>query len=135
MIDDYEQMMFWGAKNTNKVPNEVKGKRYNQGKIRFDLIDPTAMKMLAEVLTFGAEKYDPDNWRLGLTYTNCIASLERHLNSFKAGVDHDFESGLHHVGHILCNAMFLAYFTQFRPDLDDRPICYRNKNTSACGDD
>jgi len=38
------------------------------------------------------------------------------------GEDNDPESKLSHVGHILCNAMFLSYMSIFRKDLDDRYI-------------
>lgn len=42
------------------------------------------------------------------------------MNSFLEGENNDKESKLAHVGHILCNAMFLSYMFLFRKDLDDR---------------
>jgi hypothetical protein len=33
-------------------------------KLRYDLIPPQALKALAEVLTFGANKYADNNWQL-----------------------------------------------------------------------
>jgi hypothetical protein len=48
--------------------------------------------------------------------------MQRHINALLQGEDDDPESGLAHVGHILCNAMFLSYMFLFRKDLDDRYI-------------
>ena len=36
------------------------------------------------------------------------------------GEDNDPESGLPHLGHIQCNALFLSWMMEHRPDLDDR---------------
>ena len=44
------------------------------------------------------------------------------MNAFIGGEDNDGESKLSHVGHILCNAMFLSYMFLFRKDMDDRYI-------------
>ena len=74
---------------------------------------------------FGAEKYTPNNWKKGLKYTEVIESLQRHMNAFIDGEDNDQESKLSHVGHIMCNAMFLSYMFLFRKDLDDR---FRDEN-------
>ena len=62
------------------------------------------------------------NWKKGLKYTEVTESLQRHLNAFIEGEENDPESKLSHVGHILCNAMFLSYMSLFRNDMDDRYI-------------
>lgn len=71
---------------------------------------------------FGAQKYSAHNWKGGLKYTEICESMQRHMNSFQEGEDVDPESGLPHIGHILCNAMFLSYMYQVRKDMDDRDI-------------
>ena len=38
------------------------GLRYNQNKLRYDLLEPFAIEQLAKVFTKGAEKYAPHNW-------------------------------------------------------------------------
>ena len=38
------------------------------------------------------------------------------------GENDDPESKLSHLGHILCNAMFLSYMHMFKPEMDDRFI-------------
>jgi len=98
------------------------GNRFNNNKLKWSLVSWKALEPLVQVLMFGAEKYDDHNWKKGLKYTETCESLQRHLNSFLEGEDNDKESKLSHVGHILCNAMFLSYMTLFRKDLDDRYI-------------
>ena len=75
--------------------------------------DAKAQKL--KVLTSGA-----NNWKGGLKYTEVAESLKRHLFAFVEGEDYDDESKLSHLGHIMCNAMFLGYMFLFRKDLDDR---------------
>ena len=96
------------------------GKRYNQGKTQLDLIPPFVIEELGKVLTFGAEKYDRNNYRKGMAWSKVIDSLMRHLNSFRAGEDFDPESGLLHLSHILTNTAFLLEYTRIYPQGDDR---------------
>ena len=98
------------------------GARYNTGKLKWSLVSWKALAPMVRVLEMGAKKYDDHNWKKGLKYTEVCESLQRHLNSFIEGEDDDPESKLTHVGHILCNAMFLSYMFLFRKDMDDRYI-------------
>ena len=98
------------------------GLRYNTGKLRWSLVSRKALAPMVRVLMFGAEKYDDHNWKKGLKYTEVCESLQRHLNAFIDGEDNDPESKLTHVGHIMCNAMFLSYMFLFKKDCDDRFI-------------
>jgi len=75
---------------------------------------------MVKVLMFGATKYSAWNWTKGLKYTEICESLLRHTHAFLEGEDDDPESKLEHVGHILCNAMFLSYMFLFKKDMDDR---------------
>ncbi len=99
---------------------EAGGLRYNTGKLKWSLVSWKALEPMVRVLMSGAEKYDSHNWKKGLQYTEIIESMQRHMNAFIDGEDNDPESKLSHVGHILCNAMFLSYMFLFRKDLDDR---------------
>ena len=70
-------------------------------------------KQVADVLTFGAEKYPKpplhDSWR-GVPdgtrrYTD---ALYRHLHKyFVEGEELDPESGMHHFAHAMCNLHFI----------------------------
>lgn len=101
-----------------------KALRYDGGKVRHDLVSPTAINELAKVLTFGASKYAPNNWRKGMMWSRVIGSLERHLNAIKKGEDFDKETGILHSAHVMCNAMFLTDYYKIYPQGDDRPHNY-----------
>lgn len=96
------------------------GSRYNNGKPKWSLVPQSALLPMVAVLEYGAEKYAPHNWMKGLKVTEICESMKRHLDAFMEGELVDSESGLPHVGHIQCNAMFLAWMLANRPDLDDR---------------
>jgi len=98
------------------------GLRFNEGKLKWSLVSWKALEPMVRVLMFGAEKYDDHNWKKGLKYTEVCESLQRHLNAFSEGADNDEESKISHVGHIMCNAMFLSYMYLFKKDMDDRYI-------------
>lgn len=94
--------------------------RYNEGKLRYDLIPPSVLRALAEVFTYGAEKYDERNWEKGLPWQSVIASAFRHMESFRNGEDFD-ESGCLHAAHVMTNFAFLIEYYKTHPELDNRP--------------
>ncbi len=101
-----------------------KGLRYNDGKLRIDLVPESAIRGIAGVLTFGAKKYAPNNWRKGMQWSIVLASLKRHLAAIDRGEDYDTESTLMHIDHILTNAAFLKEYYKIYPQGDDRPQRY-----------
>lgn len=96
------------------------GIKHDQDKPRMELLDPYAIEQLANVLTFGAKKYDSWNWSKGIAYSRLIGSTLRHLFEFMRGVDIDPESKLPHMAHAFCNCMFLLSMTKRHPEMDDR---------------
>jgi hypothetical protein len=87
----------------------MKSERYNEGKIKWSLVHFDSIKDLPKVLEFGAKKYSKDNWKKGLDLNEILDSMQRHVSSVIDGEQHDPESTLHHMGHIMCNAMFYMY--------------------------
>lgn len=96
------------------------GVKYDHDKPPMALLDPPFLEGIARVLSFGASKYAPDNWRNGITYRRLISAAYRHLGAINSGEDLDPESGLAHSYHLGCCVMFLASMIETRPDLDDR---------------
>jgi hypothetical protein len=98
----------------------MEGLRYNEGKVKWSLVDYTALEDMVRVLEYGATKYSKDNWKNGLAVTEVMESLLRHCYAFLNKEDNDKESGLSHIGHIQANAMFLSYLLKNKPECDDR---------------
>lgn len=99
-----------------------KGLRFNEGKLRHDLVHPKALEGMVKVLTMGAEKYAPRNWEKGMEWSKVLASMKRHISAIEQGEDFDPESGLRHIDHVQCNAHFLSAYYDIAPHYDDRPI-------------
>lgn len=94
--------------DTSAHVNTSGGMKFDDDKPRFDLIPPTAERMLADVLTFGARKYAPDNWRkVDDAETRYIAAALRHINAHRSGEQHDTETGLPHLAHAMCCLAFV----------------------------
>lgn len=93
----------------------MKGKKYDGGKERWDLVHWDAMTDLAKVLTYGAKKYDDHNWKLVLDGKGgrgrYFAAAMRHLIAWESGESLDPGSGLPHLAHAQCCLMFLSYDT------------------------
>lgn len=105
-------------KTSNKIEN--KGSRFNTGKTQWGLVDFAALEGMVKVLEFGAQKYGIGNWQKGLTTVSIIESLLRHIFAYLKGEDIDSETGLKHVDHALCNAMFLVYMEKNKKEMDNR---------------
>lgn len=100
--------------------DEVRGLRYNSGKLRYDLIPALANREYAKVWTQALGKYPEGNWEKGMPWTEVIASAMRHLEAIRLGDDIDIESGLLHAAHLQANAAMLTEFHYTHPEFDDR---------------
>lgn len=91
----------------------MEGRKDDMEKARMDLLPFESLEAVARVLTYGAKKYAPDNWKLvpGASERYQAAML-RHLSAHKRGEKIDPESGLSHLSHVACNALFLVYFEE-----------------------
>lgn len=85
------------------------GRKDDSDKLRYDLIPISALEGLAEVMTYGANKYGEHNYRM-VDKERYVAALFRHLIAYRKGEDNDQESGFHHLKHALSNiAIILAH--------------------------
>ena len=84
------------------------GRKFDGGKIRYGLLPPLALKATADVLTFGAEKYEPNNWKhVPDSINRYFDAAQRHMWAYKEGEIIDSDSGRHHLAHAICCLMFL----------------------------
>lgn len=84
------------------------GRKFDGGKLQYGLIPPLAQKAMVEILTFGAEKYEPDNWKhVPDSKRRYFDAAMRHLWDWKAGEQNDPESGKNHLAHAMCCISFL----------------------------
>lgn len=90
-----------------------KGVKADNGKPDWSLVELKAIEGMVEVLTFGAKKYAPDNWKkVPDAKKRYFAALIRHLTAWQNGELVDPESGKSHLDHAMCNLYFLKYFDQ-----------------------
>ena len=86
----------------------MKGKKFDEDKPMFSLVPPLSELEIAKVLTYGATKYAPNNWRHVENATDrYISAARRHINSAMSGSLYDDETGLHHYAHAICCLMFM----------------------------
>lgn len=91
---------------------EEKGLKFDDGKVRLDLIDYKFVEGIGLVLTYGAKKYAENNWKLFTPddRKRLRAAALRHLHAYCDGERFDKETGLSHLYHAGCELMFLDYF-------------------------
>lgn len=99
-----------------------KGKKFDQGKVRFDLIPPDAMYYLAEVFTRGAEKYGDRNWERGMTWGRLFSATMRHAWEWWRGRENDQETGVSHLYHAAASLIMLAVLRQRNVGEDNREL-------------
>jgi len=98
------------------------GWKDDQGKLPYHLLAPEFLEATAAVLQFGAAKYAPRNWELGMDWSRPFSALMRHAWAWWRGEKADPETGFSHLHHAACCLMFLIAFEARKAGKDDRPI-------------
>lgn len=87
------------------------GVKYDNGKPQWSLLPFKALGQVVDVLTYGAKKYAPDNWKkvpdARRRYTDAGF---RHFTAYASGETHDPETGKHHLAHAICCMLYLVAF-------------------------
>lgn len=97
------------------------GVKFDDDKLRLELVPVEPVRQIAHVLTFGAKKYAPRNWERGIEWSRVYGAMQRHSMAWWAGEETDPETGLSHLAHAGCCLMFLLEFERTHRELDDRP--------------
>jgi len=89
--------------------------KHDTGKLRYSLVPPIAIKAIADILTFGAEKYAANSWQtIHNGEERYLDALYRHLEAYRSGETFDKESSKTHLSHAITNVAFLLHFEQER---------------------
>ena len=92
----------------------------------YSTIPYPALRAVAEVYYYGAEKYDdeevgPYNFWRGYEWSKNYNAMMRHILAFWNGEDLDPESDLPHMAHAVWHGLALLFFMEEHRELDDRP--------------
>lgn len=91
--------------------NTTAGVKYDNDKPQWSLLPFRALTQVVEVLTYGAKKYAPDNWkRVPDARRRYIDAGFRHLTAYTTGETNDPETGKHHLAHAICCMLYLVAF-------------------------
>jgi hypothetical protein len=92
-----------------KKPQFEKGNKFDDGKLRWDLLPIIPVETEIRVLMFGAEKYGEWNWKKEMDNKKerWYSATMRHIHAYMKGEILDPESGLPHLAHARCNLSFL----------------------------
>ena len=83
------------------------GVKYDSKKPKMNLLPPKAIVEISKVLTFGAAKYDAENWRkLDDLQNRYTAGALRHIFAHMDGEKLDPETNLSHLAHAMCCLLF-----------------------------
>lgn len=90
--------------------------------IKFHTIDTPTLLEVMDIISYGAVKYAPENWkkvdRARERYSDAFWRHYHHQVYYPEDLDaRDKESGKFHISHAICNLLFLTY--TFPSDLSD----------------
>lgn len=86
-------------------------------KTDFTLLPPNAIKLVAELLTKGLEKYPDEKWRR-LSVNDHLAAALRHINAYLRGEAFDDDS----PSHLINAATRLLFATELEALASDKPV-------------
>lgn len=101
----------WGHQYSSTQENGT-GVKYDQGKLRWDLMPLREMEQVVEVFTYGAQKYGDRNWEKGIALDRLYAAAMRHITAKQKGIEVDEESGLDHLAHATANLLMWMHLAK-----------------------
>ena len=90
----------------------ITGVKHDAGKTRPSLLPWSALQPVIDVLEFGAKKYSAGGWKK-VSPERYREALLRHAMAYAEDPEGaDADSGLPHLAHLACNALFLLWFRE-----------------------
>jgi hypothetical protein len=106
----YKMKKFREADPDGLGAHDAGARKDDAGKLRYDLIPLEALEALARVYTFGADKYEDNNWKKGIRFSRVVAAMWRHMVAWAMGQRDDPETGINHLAHVAWGCFTLIYF-------------------------
>ena len=89
----------------------TEGVKFDNDKPKWSLLPFKALTEVVDVLTYGARKYAPDNWKkVPDARTRYVDATFRHFTAYINGEKNDSETGKSHLAHAICCLLFLLAF-------------------------
>lgn len=86
------------------------GVKFDKDKPKWNLLPWSEVEDVVKVLTFGAKKYAPDNWKFIDDANNrYMDAAMRHLVAHQQGECYDNESHERHIAHAICCLLFMLW--------------------------
>lgn len=82
--------------------------KFDDRKLRYDLMPPWGYEEVVKGLTVGAKKYKPNNWRLVDDTDRYVAAAMRHIEAHRKGELIDEETGCLHTALAAINLIFIT---------------------------
>ena len=99
--------------------------------VRYDLIPVQGITEVSKVLTEKLKKHEVNEWKYGISWTEVLSSLTKHLTEFELGNDYT-EEGLLHMAEVASDALILCEYYSIYPQGDNRIIAPINKPIVGC---
>jgi len=93
------------------------GMKFDEDKLRYDLMPPHALEGVVRILTFGAAKYAPNNWQK-VEKERYVAAAMRHLEAYRKGEMMDEETGQPHMYHAMCCLTFISEIDRMKSSVE-----------------
>lgn len=84
------------------------GMKCDKNKDMWELAPWESFEQIIKIMTYGAKKYEPDNWK-NVEINRLISAFMRHLVQWIKGEIIDKESGFRHTSHMATNAVFINF--------------------------
>jgi hypothetical protein len=97
------------------------GHKDDDGKLDWAALPWDALEEVAEVMHFGAQKYERFNFRKGMGSLRLWSAALRHLRSWYRRDEVDPETGKSHLAHAVCCILMLRETEMIGTSEDDRP--------------
>ncbi len=86
----------------------MKGIKFDNQKLRWDLLPIEAIEEVVKVISYGSVKYNDNNWKHVKPFEDrYYAACLRHLVAWRKGIKKDDESKLSTLAHAICCLIFL----------------------------